>query len=229
MTIPRTVPSGISGGLSRCFAIVALSALAGGCAQTGPLLTGVVTADSGPEGGYHDMRAEDIPRNLTVTRKGRVIAAQLPMALETGDELDSGANATAIIRFPEGHEVFVLPRSRVRVGSIFAYFGELIVRAKGLFSVETQFVTAGVEGTEFWVKLEKDQDAAVGVTEGRVRLSSKSGLWTPVLVKENDVYTLRGGEPPRFEKERMATEFRQKLRTIQRLILLPQRLPPRRY
>lgn len=229
MTIPPAVRSGVRSGWSRGSVLVALCLLVGGCAQTGPLLTGVVTADPGAAGAYRDMPADEIPRKVTVTRKGRIIAAPLPMPLETGDELDAGANATAIIRFPEGHEVFVLPHSRVRVGSIFAYFGELIVRAKGLFSVETEFVTAGVEGTEFWFKLEKDQDAAIGVTEGRVRLSSKTGQWAPVRVKQDEVYTLRGGEPPRFEKERMATEFRQKLRTIQRLILLPQRLPPKRY
>lgn len=204
----------------------ALCVLAAGCAQTGPLLESVVISDA--ERVHHDSPPRELPATVSVTRDGRRLAPALPLALQTGDEIDVGADATILIRFPEGHEVYVLPRSRVRVGSLFAYFGEILVRAKGLFRIDTEFVTAGVEGTEFWVRLEQDQDAAFGVMEGRVRLSSKSGDWPAVLVKENDVYSLHGGERPRFEKDRTASEFRRKLQVIQRLMMLPPRLPPRR-
>jgi hypothetical protein len=215
----------LRGAIPRAAVIVALCALAGGCAQTGPLLTRVVTEEPGEDGAYREVPGEAIPSGLSITRNGRALVAQVPMELAPGDEVDAGANTTAVIHFPQGHEVYVLPHSRVRIGSIFAYFGELIVRAKGIFSVETEYVTAGVEGTEFWVKLEKDQDAEVGVVEGRVRLASKADQWPAVLVKENEAYSLHADGPPRFEKERMAAEFRRKLRTIQALTRLPK--PPR--
>lgn len=203
----------------------AMLVLAAGCAQTGPMLESV--ALSGDERVHHGTPPRELPPSVSVTRAGQRLPPALPLALQPGDEIDVGADATVLIRFPEGHEAYVLPHSRVRVGSLFAYFGEMLVRAKGLFRVDTEFVTAGVEGTEFWARIDKDQDASFGVMEGRVRLSSKSGDWPSVLMKENDVYSLRGGERPRFEKDRTAAEFRRKLHVIQRLMMLPPRVPLR--
>ena len=73
----------------------------------------------------------DLQRAVRVVRQGRPIAVDAPMALEPGDEVDVGAGTVARIVFPGGHEVTLLPGTRIRLGSIIQYIGELIVKAKG--------------------------------------------------------------------------------------------------
>jgi hypothetical protein len=118
------------------------------------------------------------------------------MALQQGDEIHVVGPAIVTLRFPEGHLVFLQPDTSVRIGSIFQSFGTLIVRARGLFRLQTDYWTAGVEGTEFSVSLSPDKKGEVAVTEGSISLSSNTGGWREIRVAENEVATILRDAPP---------------------------------
>jgi FecR protein len=137
--------------------------------------------------------------SVSVIRQGRWIAVGLPMPLEIGDEVETSGDSSATIRYPEGHEVRLMPETRVRLDSIFVLFGEIraFVRGvRGFFRVESDFVSLDVEGTEFWFRVERDQTVGMGVFAGSVRLSSKTGRWRSIRVTRGEVYTIpRDGLP----------------------------------
>jgi hypothetical protein len=125
------------------------------------------------------------------------------MPLAIGDVVETAAETTAIVRYPEAHEVRLMPETRVQLASIFVFFGEIIVKARGFFRVENEFVSLEVESTEFWFRVGRDQTVAMGVFTGRVRLASKLGRWRPLQVLRGEVYTVpRDGEPIRERESR---------------------------
>jgi hypothetical protein len=126
------------------------------------------------------------------------------MALETGDEIRIDSPYVATITFPGGHEVTLMSDTRARLGSILELIGRVFVSAKGYFKVETQYVTAGVKGTEFWVRVTPDQIASAGVISGTISVSSNSGRWDPVDVMRDDVVTMRRDAPPTKELKQRA-------------------------
>ena len=182
-------------------------------AQTSPSLAGIVKVDPARKGQYSASSDAESRSALTITRQGRQIQVQPWMRFEMGDEIETGADSVAIIRFPEGHEVTLFPNTRVRLGSVFAYFGELVVRAKGLFSVKTEFLTAGVEGTEFWVKLDRSGNFSLAVLDGRVLLGSIQHRWDSIPVSRNQVFTAR-----RDERPRPGTEAQGALQKIKKMV-----------
>ena len=106
------------------------------------------------------------------------------MRLVSGDEIQTEADSTAIIRFANGTEVFVGPNTHIRIGSLWVLFGEIYVKARGLFRVETLYVTAGVEGTEYLLTVGSEAEMSMVVLDGAVRLTSKTGGWEPVALRK---------------------------------------------
>jgi len=195
--------------------VAGFALLLGGCASPGALvLHNVGSADAARPGSYVNATPEQARQGLRVSRDGQPLAVDVGMVLATGDLVECLADTVAVLRFPDGHEATLLPRTRVRLGSIFVFSGEAFVRvfkqaqdklnqAQGQFKVRTRYVTAGVEGTTFWVRLDPDDHLAVGVLEGRISLSSADGRWQPVPVVENEVATvLRDGPPSKLPQER---------------------------
>lgn len=170
----------------------------------------------------------ELKRAVSVVRQGREIGVEVPMALEPGDEVEVRTGAMALLGFPGGHEVTLLPGTRVRVGSIFHYFGELIVKAKGYFRVETEYWTAGVKGTEFEVQLSPDKRGKVSVVEGTISLTSRTAPWPETEVRANEVAILQGAAPPtktlmtRSQIDTIKTQLRRSMR-----LRPPPRLRPR--
>jgi hypothetical protein len=74
----------------------------------------------------------------------------------------------------------------VRLGSLFVEIGRILVRARGLFEVDTENVVAGVEGTEYVLQFAPDRSVKVIVFDGVVVCRSPTGSWSPIR--------LRGGE-----------------------------------
>jgi hypothetical protein len=148
-------------------------------------------------------RLDEVRASLTVVRRGQSIPVTVPMDLEFGDEVSVRPPSFVTIVFPEGHEVTLTPNSRVRLGSLWVFIGEMFVRARGAFKTETEYWTAGVKGTEFYVRIAGNQPATLGVLEGSVGLESKTGGWKPIDVNENEVATLdRDRAPSKQLKQR---------------------------
>src|SRR5262245_17716182 len=144
---------------------------------------------------------EHVTPFVDVIAHGRSVPIRAPMLLESGDEIETYADASALIRYPEGHEIQLLPNTRIRLGSIYVFWGEIrafIKAARGYFRVESEFVSLDVEGTRFWFRVQRDQTISMGVSEGRVRLSSKAGRWPSILVRPGEAYAIpRDGRPVR--------------------------------
>jgi CHASE2 domain-containing sensor protein len=119
---------------------------------------------------------KEVQGSAVVIQQGRAITARSDLALKAGDELQTEPGSAVILHFPGSDEVYVLPQTRVRIESIRDLIGDIFVRAKGLFAVKTEFATAGVEGTEFFVSVDAKNTVSVGVFKGRVILESRTGL-----------------------------------------------------
>lgn len=171
-------------------------------------------------------------KSIEIVRQGSPITVRRHLSLEPGDRIRTDSESTAIIRYANGTVVYVRPGSVVRIGSIFVEIGEIFVRAKGFFQVDTEFVTAGVEGTEFVVRVGPQQAAGVVVLEGRVGCTSKLQRWPMVSLGPHEKARFeREGLPDRSRAEEAEIEeIRRWVNEIDRILppLTPQFEPPKR-
>ena len=198
-----------------------------GCAATGGLaLHNVGALDPAQPGSYVNASAAQVQGGLRIHRSGQPLVVDVGMPLATGDVVDTLAGTVAVIRFPDGHEAVLLPGTRVQLGSLIADFGEFFVRVfkqtQGQFKVKTKYVTAGVEGTSFWVRVGHDNSLAVGVLDGSIRLSSATNSWQPVPVLADEVATVQRDQPPTKTQQ-----TRDQVDSIVRLMRNGLRLAPR--
>jgi ferric-dicitrate binding protein FerR (iron transport regulator) len=102
------------------------------------------------------------------------------MDLRPGDRIDTGPRADAVIRYASGTEVLMRPNSGGRIGSLTEVIGEVFVKVKGFFSVDTTFVKAGARGTAYLVRTYAGGTTSVVVIEGVVDVGSTTGAWPTV-------------------------------------------------
>jgi len=121
--------------------------------------------------------ASDEAPGVDLARQGMLLRATPGMALQAGDELRTDARSTAVVSFFSGARAYVQPNSQVRLGSLLVYLGEVLVKARGYFRVDTKYATAASEGTEYLVRVDPGDRLQVIVAEDRVSLSSPSQAW----------------------------------------------------
>jgi hypothetical protein len=160
-----------------------------GCA-TGGRLERVMREDAS---GYVVVGGEEASSLVTVFRDGGPLAARPPLTLQPGDELETGAGGAALVQLPDGGLVVIDARSRVRIGSLEVLFGRVFAAVRGLFSVESENVVAGVEGTEFAFEVAPDRGVRVVVLEGVVVCTSKAGRWPPTRLRSGLGFATRPG------------------------------------
>jgi hypothetical protein len=182
---PAVAPGPKRSSLLRSLALAGLVTLTAGC-------SGVTTLQSvlRPDGA--DATVEDIQ----VFRSGTPLTPELSMRLVAGDEIQTEADSTAIVRFANGTEVIVGPNTHIRIGSLWVLFGEIYVKARGRFRVETLYVTAGVEGTEYLLTVDSEAEMSMVVLDGAVRLTSKTGGWEPMALRKFEQGVFRPQEAP---------------------------------
>ena len=130
------------------------------------------------------------------TRDGMRQEAAAGMVLRPGDRLDTGPRAHAVVRYGSGNEVLMRPNSGGRFGSLTEFVGEVFVKVKGIFSVDTTFVKAGARGTAYLVRTYADGTTSVVVVEGTVDVGSTTGAW-PTVPIEAGTMTLAHPRGPR--------------------------------
>jgi hypothetical protein len=170
----------------------------GGCAASARL-DRVLRVDPAHASTLVIVGGEEAASLVSVFRDGRPLAARPPFTLQPGDELETGAGV-AVIQFPDGGSAVVDERSRVRVGSLEVLFGRVFAAVRGLFSVESETVVAGVEGTEFLFVVGPDRGVHVVVLEGVVVCTSKAGRWDPIRLRSGLGFSTR---PPGLEAPRV--------------------------
>lgn len=161
--------------LAYPFALAVVCHALSGCA-TSPWIAYAARVD--PANPKRYLRSAAVTDAVDVYRAGRPIFAD--QVLWLGDEIETGADSVAVIRFPDGNKVIINSRTRVRLGSLDVLFGRVFARIKGLFAVESQNIVAGVEGTEFEFTVAHDKAVSITVLDGRVICTAKTGGWPPV-------------------------------------------------
>ena len=101
-------------------------------------------------------------------------------ALQAGDRIETGPRTYAVIRYPSGTELLMRPNSGGTIGSFSDFVGEVFVKVKGFFSVDTTFVKAGARGTAYLVRTHAGGTTSVVVIEGIVDVGSTTGAWPTV-------------------------------------------------
>jgi len=119
---------------------------------------------------------------VVVIRDGVRQEAHAGMSLHVGDRVETGPRADAVLRYPSGTEVIMRPLSGGRIGSLTDVIGEVFVKVRGLFSVDTTFVRAGARGTSYLVRSFPGGATSIVVFEGAVEVDSTTGAWAPVLM-----------------------------------------------
>lgn len=122
------------------------------------------------------------PGLATVIRDGVRQEAYAAMTLHVGDRIETGPRADAVIRYASGTEVLMRPNSGGRIGSLTDVIGEVFVKVKGIFSVDTTFVKAGARGTAYLVRTYAEGTTSVVVIEGIVDVGSTTGAWPTVPI-----------------------------------------------
>jgi len=120
------------------------------------------------------------PGLAIVTRYGVREEAYAGMTLQPGDRIDTGPRADAVLRYASGTELVLRPNSGGRIGSLTDFVGEVFVKVKGFFSVDTTFVKAGARGTAYLVRTHAGGATSVVVIEGIVDVGSTTGAWPTV-------------------------------------------------
>src|SRR5262245_12859148 len=171
-----------------------LLALLCGCARSGPVHTGV-SSGAGPPQLYADP-------GVRVERPAQgVIAYTTGMVLQTGDVIET-ADGYAVIDFDRGNVVDLRPNTRLALGSIRLFFGEMFARVVDIAThgggeVDTEELTAAVEGTQYAIRRtvapgpgnSSTGRTAVIVRDGHVRCAPGArGAWTEVVIGANLVF-----------------------------------------
>jgi len=119
---------------------------------------------------------------VSVTRGGLRYDGYSGLELQRGDFIETGPRAHAVLRYRSGTEVLVRPNSGGRIGSLTEFFGEAFVKVRGLFSVDTSFVTAGARGTAYLVRTYAGGTTGVTVVEGAVEVGSTTNAWPSIAI-----------------------------------------------
>ena len=135
-------------------------------------------------------------------RGGRLLDARRGMQLQPGDEIETGPDGAAVIRFLDQGEVILAAETRVRIGSLEVLFGRVFANVRGLFTASSENVVAGVEGTGFTFEVGRDRSVRVVVLDGTVAFRSRTGSWPAVRLRAHQVavspYPNRA--PPRVDQ-----------------------------
>lgn len=155
--------------------------------QTVPILYGILTENRSASGvPEYRLAAPDEWRQVRVLRSDSRLNTIPRMPLNIGDEVWTGPNSAGAIRFPNGSQLYLRSNSHIKMGSVFTFFGELFVRVRGAFQVDTEYVTAGAEGTEWVMLVSPNGDTRSTVLEGRVRVASRENFWRPMSITANN-------------------------------------------
>ena len=162
------------------------------------------------------------PGLAVVVRSGVREEAYAGMTLRPGDRIDTGPRADAVIRYASGTELVLRPNSGGRIGSLSDFVGEVFVKVKGFFSVDTTFVKAGARGTAYLVRTHAGGATSVVVIEGIVDVGSTTGAW-PTVPLSAGTMTLahpRGPQPMPANVDDL-TRTRDWVERVERLVPQP--------
>jgi hypothetical protein len=142
----------------------------------------------------------DVQGRVEVLQQGRLVTGADGMPLYFGDEIRTFPSTYAQCRFDDGDRVWLDYDTRVRMGSIFTFFGRVFAAVSGVFQVDSEFVAASSEGTEYAVTIGRGlPEFAVAVRRGTVVCQPRQGRWRPVRLAAGQRLIGRDVAPPRID------------------------------
>ena len=128
------------------------------------------------------------------------------MELQTGDIIQTTAGY-AVIDYGEDNVVALRDNTRIQLGSIKLFLGEVFARIsqiaqRGGGQVTTDELSASVKGTEYSVRRSPVADrpdlgnTAVIVRRGSVLCEDPANRWAPQELPENNIFLVQSGQPP---------------------------------
>lgn len=139
---------------------------------------------------------------VTVVKAGVRQDGALQLSLNAGDSLRTGPDGVAVLTLRPGYELIVEPGTEMNIEnpSIFLSVGRLFLRklrqAKEVLRLNTEFVSAGVEGTEFLFEVTEDDAVRLTVLEGRVSIHQRTGASAALTVQGGQTVMIRDGQAP---------------------------------
>jgi FecR protein len=143
-------------------------------------------------------------RGVTIMRTGSgPVGYESGMEVLAGDTIET-AGGQAVLDYDDGSVVVLNRATRIRLGSIWLFLGELFARVKSIASrgggtVVTDELSASVEGTEYGVRRDLvGANTAPGrvqvyVRQGRVSCAPSGGAsWSPITVAANQAFEVEG-------------------------------------
>lgn len=176
--------------VTRSLTIMLVYVLLGGCGAT--RLSKVVHTDPSAPGGWTEVADRD-RGNVEVTRNGQRLDPRTPLPLQPGDIVTTGPNAGALIRFENGGEAILAPDTRVRLGSLEVFFGEVLADLRGKFEIWDTNLIAALGGTRFLFESQRKAQTRVAVLEGSVTCTPRAGGWEPVRLNAGEQLQARSG------------------------------------
>jgi beta-lactam-binding protein with PASTA domain len=182
------------------------------------------TLDSVLKGGRLASGAE--LAEVSIQRPGASPRTEPGMPVKKGDRIVTGPDVRAVVSIVGGHELLLEPSTDVEIlnPSLFMRVGQAIVRTvQGVseaLKLKTTFVVAGVEGTQFEVKVDGGE-FLLSVVEGRVTLESPTGAWPPATYGAMQRGRVRGDSPPERMpplQDQEAQAIRDKFRQVDAVI-----------
>ena len=137
--------------------------------------------------------------SATVARSSRSEAWRCSRATR----LRSASNGAAVIYFANQGEVVAAGATRVRIGSLEVLFGRVFAKVRGLFTISSENVVAGVEGTSFLFQLEPGPSVRVAVADGTVICRPRVGTsWAPLRLSPGQELAARFPPADRWQLSR---------------------------
>jgi hypothetical protein len=140
---------------------------------------------------------------VTITRNGKELRYEPGMEVVSGDSIET-ANGQAVIDYDDDSAVILNRATRIQLGSIKLFFGELFARIKSIATrgggqVVTNELSASVEGTEYGVRRDRPE---AGAATGHVQVYVRDGhvlcapgvraRWSPVALTRNQAFEVTG-------------------------------------
>jgi FecR-like protein len=209
-------------------ALVAGSAFLGGC--VGVCVGGVCMDSESPtsQAGVPLLHADD---GVRIERLSSVLPYQPGMALQIGDVIET-AGGFALIDFDDDNYVALRQNTRIQLGSIRLFLGEVFahitqVMERGGGQVTTDELSASVTGTEYSVRRTPlssrsgVDNTAVIVRKGTVRCEGRGDRrWPAVSLTDNRIFRVEGKQvprPPQYVDAQAETAWAD--RAVQRLLV----------
>jgi beta-lactam-binding protein with PASTA domain len=141
-------------------------------------------------------------QGVRVTRADASVTTVTGMGLQKGDRIVTDGTTEAVILFGDAYEVILAPDTDITIlnPTIFQRIGRAVVKKlkeiREKFRVETEYVNAGVEHTEFAISVDRASVVSVVVLEGVLTIESRAQSWAPQTIGARQAAVVRSGQLP---------------------------------